>query len=58
MPASLNPATWTCGQRNAPLAHCQAHLPLAQPGADARRTRDLTLWSIVAGLLLACSGTR
>ena len=52
-PTSLFPAAWSCDSATVQGTGCQVAALLATAGADAIRTRDLTLWSIASGLLLA-----
>jgi hypothetical protein len=52
-PSSLFPAAWYCNSATVLGTGCQAAVLLATADADAIRTRDLTLWSIASGLLLA-----
>ena len=56
IPQSLDPPSWACGAASAASTDCQVFALLARPGADAKRTRDLTLWSIAGGLVLALLG--
>lgn len=55
MPLKRDPALWSCGGQGL-AENCQAAVVLEVPGSDSRRTRALTLWSMLAGICLAAFG--
>jgi hypothetical protein len=52
-PTGIAPATWSCGGLHFSSADCQAFAVLATSRGEHARTRDLALWSVAAGLLIA-----
>ena len=55
-PTKLQPVSWDCHHAGGEGGNCKSYAALETPGADSRRLRALSIWSVVAGVLLAILG--
>ncbi len=55
-PATIDPPEWSCEFQAAQASTCETFAVLTHAGAEGHRTREITLWSLAGGLLLAILG--
>jgi hypothetical protein len=57
VPTSLDPPAWTCNGKETPsVSDCQVFAALGGLNEERSRSRALSLWAVLAGLLLALFG--